>query len=119
MFNTDQPSIQWTKHPLYQTFNSMKYRCYNPDAANYHLYGGRGIRICDEWLRNKNSFFIWAINNGWTLGLCIDRINNNGNYEPSNCQFVTRSTNSRKDKIGRPNLRNIYHNGEVIGKWLW
>ena len=66
----------------------MKDRCENPKNKAYKHYGGRGIKICGEWHDVKN-FYDWAINNNYKEKLEIDRINNNGNYEPSNCKWST------------------------------
>lgn len=79
--------------PLYLVFDSMKSRCYNPKDSSYNRYGGRGINICDEWLNDFSSFYHWSIINGWQKGLQIDRINNDGNYKPENCRFVTPKEN--------------------------
>jgi hypothetical protein len=65
----------------------MKARCTNPKHKNFNRYGGRGITICDEWLISA-TFFEWAINNGYADNLTIERINNNGNYCPANCEFI-------------------------------
>lgn len=72
----------------------MRQRCYNPNNPRYYRYGGRGITICEEW-KNLNNFIEWALSNGWVEGLQIDRINNDGNYTPDNCRFVTNKQNSR------------------------
>lgn len=74
---------------LYMIWQTMKKRCLNIKRRDYKYYGGRGIRICDEWLNNFKSFFEWAVTHGYNDNLTIDRINNDGNYEPSNCRFVT------------------------------
>lgn len=81
-----------SKHPLMSVWCGIKARCLYPSQESYKNYGERGIKICDEWLIFKN-FYDWAINNGWKKGLQIDRIDNDGNYEPSNCKFVSRKTN--------------------------
>lgn len=78
-------------HPLYWVHKSMLARCCNPKCQDYKNYGGRGINVCDEWKNDRNSFFHWAINSGWAKGLLIDRIDVNGDYQPSNCRFVTPS----------------------------
>lgn len=83
------------RHPIYVAWQNMKARCFNPNYEKYHRYGGRGITICEEWLNVKN-FSEWAFANGWSKGLTLDRIDNNGNYEPSNCQWVSVGKNSRK-----------------------
>lgn len=83
------------RHPIYTAWQNMKARCQNPKHAKFHRYGGRGINICSEWLSSKN-FAEWAFSNGWCKGLTLDRIDNDGNYEPANCQWILRSLNSRK-----------------------
>jgi len=71
----------------------MKARCYKKEDINFHRYGGRGITVCNEWLNDFKTFYSWAIVNGYNEGLDIDRIDNDGNYELSNCRFITRSNN--------------------------
>lgn len=84
---------------LYQTWKAMKTRCNNPNAGKYPQYGGRGIRHCDEW-REFAVFRNWALTSGYAKGLTIDRIDNDGNYEPANCQWLTKA-NSAKRKTDR------------------
>lgn len=81
---------------LYAIFKGMKARCFNPNVENYPNYGGRGITVCDEWLNDFTAFRDWALNNGYADDLVIDRINPNGHYEPSNCQWLTVSENTAK-----------------------
>ena len=77
-------------------------RCYNVQNPAYKNYGKRGIIVCDDWKNNFINFYNWAVNNGYADNLTIDRINNNGNYEPSNCRWVTQyvqNRNQRSNKI--------------------
>ena len=85
---------------LHSIWHGIKCRCYTHSASNFKRYGGRGIIVCDEWLKNFDSFYIWAINNGYSDGLTIDRIDYNGIYEPSNCRWVDYITqgNNRSTK---------------------
>ncbi len=84
-----------SKHPIYQVWVLMIARCYQPSVANFKYYGGRGIAVCDEWRNRRESFFDWALTNGWAPGLEIHRVNNDGDYEPANCVFVTHQENSQ------------------------
>ena len=87
---------------LYKIWAGIKYRCLNKDSSGYKYYGGRGITICFEWLNNPDVFYKWAMANGYSDNLTIDRVNNNGNYEPSNCRWVdikTQANNRRSRSI--------------------
>ena len=77
---------------IYSIHSGMKYRCCNEKASDYERYGGRGITVCDEWLGKDgfSNFYNWAIDNGYNDELTIDRVDVNGNYEPSNCRWSTR-----------------------------
>ena len=95
--------------------HSMYCRCYYPSTNGYERYGGRGIKICDEWINNPQSFYDWAINNGYQKNLTLDRIDVNGNYEPSNCRWATKE---EQDNNRRTN-RKITYKGETktLSQW--
>ena len=87
---------------LYRIWSNMKNRCTNPNADNYLFYGGRGIKVCDEWRDDFIPFRDWAIANGYTDKLTLDRIDNDGNYEPSNCRWEThlhQCNNTRRNHL--------------------
>lgn len=94
---------------LYKIWHAIKYRCYNKNAFGYEYYGGRGIKVCDEWKNSSSSFLFWALNNGYKEGLTIDRIDTNGDYCPENCRWVDMKTQCRNTRRNK----HITINGET------
>jgi hypothetical protein len=86
----------YAKKRLYKIWRDMNNRCYNPRLKNFERYGARGIIVCNEWRDDYSAFERWALTNGYAPDLTIDRINNDGNYEPGNCQWLTMSENIAK-----------------------
>ena len=88
---------------LYKIWRDIKYRTLNPNSRDYYKYGGRGITICEEWKNDFMSFYNWAMSKGSSDELSIDRIDNDGNYEPNNCRWTTRTIQSRNQRIPKNN----------------
>ena len=84
---------------LHRIWKNMKTRCYNSKSPNYKYWGARGIAICPEWRSSFEAFRQWAVQNGYSDDLSIDRINNDGNYEPSNCRWVNMITQNNNRSI--------------------
>lgn len=103
-----------SKHPLFSRWCDMKNRCYYKKHNRYKNYGGKGVKVCDEWHSFIN-FFNWAMENNWEKKLSIDRIDNSKNYEPSNCKFSTVKEQNRN----RTTSVKITHNGitKSIVEW--
>ena len=102
------------KRRLYRKYWSMRNRCEYPGAKFYYCYGGRGIKVCDEW-KDFEAFEKWAYENGFKEGLTLDRIDVNGNYEPNNCRWITHKEqqSNRRDNV------YITFNGErrTVQQW--
>lgn len=91
-----------SKTTLYKVWRSMLGRCFYEKSENYKYYGGRGITVCDEWRNSFERFYEWAMDNGYSKGLTIDRIDNNGNYQATNCKWATvkeQENNKRNNHI--------------------
>jgi len=80
--------------PLYNIWLYIRKKCFSPNYRDYSKYGGRGISVCFDW-GSFPAFEKWSLSNGWKKGLCIHRVNHNGNYEPDNCMFLTRAQHNR------------------------
>jgi len=93
----------------------MKTRCYNKNSAHYKRYGARGITICNDWLNSFKAFYDWSMNNGYAEDLTIDRKNNDGNYEPSNCRFIT----SYKQASNKSTTHLLTFNGKTQCVKAW
>lgn len=99
---------------LYTRWAGMRHRCNCPTASNYKHYGGRGIRVCEEW-NSFVSFCQWALENGYNESLTLDRVDHDGNYEPSNCRWVdweSQANNRRSNSF-------VTYNGEchTLADW--
>lgn len=103
------------KTKIYRVFSEMKQRCYNKNHKDYKNYGARGIIVCSEWLDDFMNFYNWAMDNNYQEGLSIDRIDVNGNYEPDNCRWADRKTQSNN----RRNNTSISYNGktQTLAQW--
>ena len=93
----------------------MKQRCYNKNDDRYPRYGGRGITVCDEWRINPQAFYEWSMANGYADDLTIDRIDNDGNYEPSNCRWATQ----KEQANNKSSCIYITYNGETKDVKQW
>lgn len=103
------------KTRLYRIWANIKTRCTNVNDPHFKRYGGRGITICDEWKNDFKAFYDWSMLNGYADDLTIDRINNDGNYCPANCRWVTVAEQNRNKR----NVKYIIYNGEkhTIPEW--
>jgi hypothetical protein len=104
-------------HLLYSVWYDMKSRCYDKNDSRYEDWGGRGIKVCDEWKNDIGIFIRWALSS-WKKGLQIDRRNNDGNYCPENCRFVTRQMSICNTRLLRKDNTSGYR-GVICnnGKW--
>ena len=95
---------------IYHIWEGIKKRCYNQNEKCYCHYGGRGIIVCDEWEDDFLAFYRWAMANGYSDELTIDRIDNDGNYEPSNCRWAT----TKEQSTNRRNNQYVTYDGQRI-----
>lgn len=108
------------KRKACMAWRNMKHRCYCPQSRGYHRYGGRGIEVCDEWFESFLPFYEWSLENGIAFGLTIDRIDNDGNYSPDNCRWVTpkvQSNNTCRNRIVdfKGERKTVQQWAEIIG----
>ena len=94
------------QHRLYYVWSDMKRRCINPKRKDFKYYGGRGIKVCEEWMDINN--FISDMYPTFQEGLSLDRINANGNYEKSNCRWATKTTQSQNTRLLQSNNKSGY-----------
>lgn len=104
-----------SKHPLMNVWNNILQRCNNSNYILYQYYGARGIEVCAEWTNSFVSFRDWAIKNGYQKGLVIDRIDNDGNYEPGNCHWITHKLNMRNRKDNK--LITAFNETKCMAEW--
>lgn len=100
---------------LYGIWSGMKDRCFNANNTNYHRYGGRGITVCEEWKKDFVPFRDWAWANGYNDSLSIDRVNNDGNYEPTNCRWATREVQANNTSTNHYITINV--TTKTIAEW--
>ena len=91
------PSFSKRNERILNLWQTMKQRCENPNREKYAMYGGRGIRVCDEW-HDSHAFVEWALANGYEPGKQLDRTDNDGDYSPENCRWVTPKENCRNTR---------------------
>lgn len=91
---------EFKDHPLYDVWKGMKARCLDPKHISFKNYGGRGVMICDEWLKSFLSFYLWATSNGWGIGMHLDKDSKGTGflYSPATCVFITPLKNARMSR---------------------
>ena len=113
MSRIKQTKHEYVSHPLYWIWAGMKQRCYNKNGGRYKDHGGRGIEVCDDWVRYPKLFIEWALSHGWKRGLIMDRKDNDGDYTPENCRFVSPTISSNNQRLLRSNNTTGYR-GVII-----
>lgn len=108
-----------SSHRTFKIFAMMKERCYNPKSIVYKYYGGKGIKICKEWLEDFDAFYVWSLENGYSSDKTIDRIDSNRGYEPDNCRWVDKFVQAQNQKLRADNtsgVRGVKYN-KARRKW--
>ena len=104
-----------SKNRLYRIWLNMKQRCNNPNNKDYIHYGSRGIKVCKEWENSFVSFRDWALNNGYTEELTLDRKNNERGYSPDNCRWIT----VKEQNSNKRNNRFLTYKGQTLTFTQW
>lgn len=95
------------REKLYWIWSSMVQRCTNPKNKSFHNYGGRGIKVCSDWIGTGKNFVKWAKEHGYKDGLDLDRIDNDGDYCPDNCRFADRSLSMKNRRIQKTSKTGV------------
>ena len=103
------------KTRLYTIWSQMKNRCFNHNDPHSDRYFDRGIIVCDEWKNDFKAFYDWAMSNGYKDNLTIDRIDNDGNYEPSNCRWAT----VKEQNQNKRNVILLTYQGKTQSAGAW
>jgi len=101
LIHQNQITHNMTGKRIYRIYKNMKTRCYNPKTKCYPHYGGKGIKICNEWLNDPCTFINWALSHGYNDSLTIDRIDSDGDYCPENCRFITQAMQTQNTSRNR------------------
>ena len=108
------PYVDLTKRRIYGIWNQMKRRCSDKNNSSYKNYGAKGIEVCKVWEESFESFYLWALNNGYKDDLTIDRINSTKNYEPNNWHSHTFPTpRFERNQSVPPVPQTIHHHPEI------
>lgn len=111
-----KPTHGMSESRLYNIYAAMKQRCYNQGIKSFKDYGGRGIEVCEEWRNSFEAFYEWAMANGYADNLTLDRIDVNGNYEPTNCRWATRKEQNNNK---RNNCKITYKDEtHTLAEWI-
>lgn len=110
---------KWKNKRIGKIYRNIKQRCYNKKDKSYKWYGDKGIKVCDEWLNNPKSFEEWSLQNGYTDELTIDRIDEDKDYSPDNCRWISSVDNSKyKSTTSVINVDGEVHTGKDWSKIL-
>lgn len=104
-----------SNHRLSKIYDCMRQRCYNKNHGQYQDYGGRGIVVCEDWLQDRTGFYKWALENGYSENLTLDRMNNDGPYAPWNCRFASKKEQSRNSRHNH--ILELYGLSLPISSW--